>query len=150
MEKTDILIIGGSAANANSFFGNNNFGVFSDGTTEPVNATYNYWGAPDGPSGVGPGSGDAVSENVTFEPWLNTNPYNMAPVVGDIPDQCVPAGDDFSTLSLDDYVEDGDNDDEEITWDATGNMDLTVDIDDARVATVTYAEGWTGSEVVTF
>ncbi|MFH1607770.1 MAG: hypothetical protein ABIA78_01420, partial [archaeon] len=34
------------------------------------NATYNYWGSCDGPSGAGPGTGDAVSTNVDYTPWL--------------------------------------------------------------------------------
>jgi nitrous oxidase accessory protein NosD len=36
---------------------------------EPVDATYNWWGADDGPNGMGPGTGDAVSANVDFVPW---------------------------------------------------------------------------------
>ncbi len=34
-----------------------------------VSATPDWWGAADGPSGEGPGSGDAVSVNVTYDPW---------------------------------------------------------------------------------
>ncbi|MGB9587778.1 MAG: choice-of-anchor U domain-containing protein, partial [Armatimonadota bacterium] len=40
-------------------------------TTAPlVNAEYNWWGSSDGPGPVGPGSGDKVSANVDFTPWL--------------------------------------------------------------------------------
>jgi len=35
-----------------------------------VDATCNWWGAGDGPSGSGMGSGDAVTDYVTFIPWL--------------------------------------------------------------------------------
>ena len=35
-----------------------------------VDATCNWWGNVSGPSNFGPGSGDAVSGNVDFEPWL--------------------------------------------------------------------------------
>lgn len=35
-----------------------------------LQATHNYWGAADGPSGDGPGSGDSVSGDVEFDPWL--------------------------------------------------------------------------------
>lgn len=35
-----------------------------------INATYNYWGSADGPSGYGNGSGDEVDKNIIFEPWL--------------------------------------------------------------------------------
>ena len=37
-------------------------------------ATQNWWGAADGPSGQGPGSGQSVSANVTFDPWLTCPP----------------------------------------------------------------------------
>ena len=33
-----------------------------------------WWGAEDGPSGIGPGSGDSIfvyNSNITFEPWLH-------------------------------------------------------------------------------
>lgn len=49
----------------------NTLGV-SNGSAEVANlvdAENNWWGAADGPSGVGPGSGDAVSANVDFNPW---------------------------------------------------------------------------------
>ncbi len=42
--------------------------------TAIVQATCNWWGAADGPSTVGPGSGDAVTANVVFEPWLTASP----------------------------------------------------------------------------
>lgn len=35
-----------------------------------ADATCNWWGAASGPGGQGPGSGDPVSANVTFSPWL--------------------------------------------------------------------------------
>jgi len=38
--------------------------------TEVFDATCNWWGNASGPGGVGLGSGDAVSENVDFKPWL--------------------------------------------------------------------------------
>jgi len=34
-----------------------------------VDATDNWWGHDSGPDGVGPGSGDAVTDNVDFIPW---------------------------------------------------------------------------------
>jgi len=36
------------------------------------NATYNWWGSTNGPSGEGSGSGDSVSTNVEFNPWSTT------------------------------------------------------------------------------
>ncbi len=51
--------------------GNQCFGVYADDalSTQPLTATDNWWGSDDGPSGIGPGNGDAVSENVVFAPW---------------------------------------------------------------------------------
>lgn len=41
-----------------------------------LNAVDNYWGAADGPSGVGPGTGELINETstgtVAFSPWLAT------------------------------------------------------------------------------
>ncbi|WP_144180803.1 hypothetical protein, partial [Pseudomonas sp. Kh14] len=38
-----------------------------------LDATYNWWGDESGPSGVGSGTGDAVSANVNYSPWLVPN-----------------------------------------------------------------------------
>jgi len=48
--------------------------AYTPGEEILVNAECNWWGAVDGPSGVGSGSGDAVSGYVDFEPWL-VNPW---------------------------------------------------------------------------
>lgn len=50
----------------------NNAGVIYLGGG-PTNATLNWWGSYDGPSGAGQGNGDSISENVYYIPWL-TNP----------------------------------------------------------------------------
>ncbi len=57
------------AVNFNNFLGDANWGVYNP-TGFIVDATYNWWGSQDGPSGDGPGSGYAVSANVEFDPWL--------------------------------------------------------------------------------
>jgi len=49
--------------------GNNDYGLFNDIGTQ-VDARYNWWGDPSGPGEVGPGTGDKVSANVLFDPWL--------------------------------------------------------------------------------
>jgi hypothetical protein len=56
-------------AHFNNIAGNGDYGVLNDGS-ETVDATNNWWGDDSGPSGSGPGYGDAVSDNVDFEPWL--------------------------------------------------------------------------------
>ena len=47
---------------------------------------------------------------------------NEAPVVTDIPDQTITEGDSFATITLDDYVSDVDNTDDEMIWTYTGNI----------------------------
>jgi hypothetical protein len=55
----------------NNLRNNTLFGVQNDGTSPQTNAQGNFWGAADGPSGIGTGSGDAVSADVDFSPFLN-------------------------------------------------------------------------------
>ena len=54
-------------AHFNNIVGNTDYGVMSIVTAD---ATHNWWGDASGPSGFGPGDGDAVSDNVDFDPWL--------------------------------------------------------------------------------
>ncbi|MDD1776168.1 MAG: S8 family serine peptidase [Candidatus Methanomethylicus sp.] len=59
-----------------NIFNNTQYGIFNDPTNDAqylVNATHCWWGTPDGPSGIGSGSGDKVSENVLFDPWLTSS-----------------------------------------------------------------------------
>lgn len=55
--------------NFNNIVGNIYYGVFNGGTGV-LDARYNWWGNASGPSRAGPGTGDAVSDNVDFKPWL--------------------------------------------------------------------------------
>lgn len=66
--------------NRNNIFGNTNYGLSVTDTSETADATYNWWG-----NGTGPyhaitnpsGTGDNVSDNVDYEPWL-IKPYPPA------------------------------------------------------------------------
>jgi len=57
----------------NNIFDNGGQGMYllSSIVDLPVNATYNYWGSSDGPSGHGSGSGDEIVEGILFQPWLS-------------------------------------------------------------------------------
>lgn len=67
-DSTDTSVV---TANYNDIFRNTAFGV---STTSPqVDATYNWWGDPSGPGGAGYGTGDAITENVSFCPWLDAS-----------------------------------------------------------------------------
>ena len=82
---------------------------------------------------------------------FTVNGVNDAPVVSDIPDQTIAEGSSFAQIHLDDYVFDPDNDDSEMSWSYSGNVDLTVSIDANRVATITLPDSnWNGSETIVF
>ncbi len=55
----------------NNFVGNTLYGLQNNNALV-VTAEYNWWGDASGPSGVGSGSGDAVTTNVDYEPWSFT------------------------------------------------------------------------------
>jgi hypothetical protein len=61
----------------NCFVGNGSIAVYTDfsnnGSTV-INAANNWWGATDGPSGAGTGSGDAVGERVIYTPFITSMP----------------------------------------------------------------------------
>ena len=66
---------GGAQSAATITVNNNNITTNSPNgatnkATGTLNAENNWWGDASGPSGQGPGSGDAVSTNVDFDPWL--------------------------------------------------------------------------------
>jgi hypothetical protein len=68
--------------NNNNITGNSVNGV-TNKATALLDAENNWWGAADGPSGAGSGSGDPVSTNVDFAPWL------IAPAVPQGTNPCV-------------------------------------------------------------
>jgi outer membrane protein assembly factor BamB len=61
------------AIHYNSITGNTPFGI-TNLTGVAVDASLNWWGDADGPSGEGIGAGDAVSADVIFSPWLGVDP----------------------------------------------------------------------------
>ncbi len=76
---------------------------------------------------------------------------NQPPVVSDIPDQTIDEGGRFVSIPLDDYVDDPDNVDEEISWTYQGNQALRVSIDSNRVAIISTPDSnWNGRETITF
>jgi len=56
--------------NYNNIYNNTAYGIYNAKPSMVINATNNYWGASSGPSGVGPGSGDKISDGVVYNPWL--------------------------------------------------------------------------------
>ena len=53
--------------------GNSATSVYNNSNLPSLNATGNWWGAANGPSGVGPGSGDSVSANVDYGDFLTAS-----------------------------------------------------------------------------
>ena len=77
-------------------------------------------------------------------------PENTPPVVIDIPDQSIDEGESFTTIHLDDYVIDAEDPDEDISWTASGNSELAVEIVD-RTATISIPDpDWYGQETILF
>ncbi len=81
----------------------------------------------------------------------STDPKAIAPEVSDIPDQRIAPGEHFEAFDLDDFVEDPDNPDSEITWTFSGNAQIAVTIDEGHVVTLKPPSvEWEGVEVITF
>lgn len=73
----------GVEVHGNAIVGNGGLGVDAHAADGVLDATGNWWGAPDGPSGgladpatgeVADGGGDPVSDDVRFDPWLDDPP----------------------------------------------------------------------------
>ncbi|MBL8896212.1 MAG: hypothetical protein JNM84_01230, partial [Planctomycetes bacterium] len=69
-----------NAAHGNSFVGNGAGAAYFG--AESIDATLCWWGAPNGPSGAGGGSGDAAY-GVHFDPWLSCPPSAGRIATGD-------------------------------------------------------------------
>ncbi|MFO7773193.1 MAG: right-handed parallel beta-helix repeat-containing protein [Dehalococcoidia bacterium] len=63
----------------NNIFENDPYGVLVNSSDEPVDATHNWWGHASGPThATNPdGTGDEVSDNVDFTPWLGAAMTNQ-------------------------------------------------------------------------
>ena len=73
---------------------------------------------------------------------------NDAPIVADIDDQLIFLGEEFQQILLDNYVDDEDNSDAEISWDFEGNVNLLVEIVEG-VASITLPDAaWRGPETL--
>ena len=108
----------GTAVNAgtvtvnNNNITNNSVNGVTNKATAQLDAENNWWGAADGPSGNGPGTGDAVSTNVDFDPWL------AAPAVPQGQNPCV------GTVTITKEAEPADGTDFEFTANGLGTFTL--------------------------
>ena len=85
----------------NDITGNTNYGVYNRRTTT-IDAADNWWGDASGPSGVGPGSGDPVSDYVVYTPWLEApaNPSSDTNPPATITDLTASASSQPGTVNL--------------------------------------------------
>lgn len=84
--------------------------------------------------------------------WFQAiNSYNTAPVATQIPNQTVSEGASFSPISLDGYIYDAEDSDEQITWTVqSGPQNFDVVINGSRQAVISVKNtDWNGSENVT-
>ncbi|MBN8592930.1 MAG: hypothetical protein J0M33_14315 [Anaerolineae bacterium] len=68
-------------ANNNCFVGNSNLAVINNYLPIAADFTNNWWGATDGPSGLGTGFGDSIGGNVNFTPFLQSAPPGCSTLV---------------------------------------------------------------------
>ena len=75
---------------------------------------------------------------------------NEPPVVSQIPDQAIRKSESFAKITLDDFVTDPDNPDDQIVWTVTGNQNVAISIVN-RVAEITVINPqWIGSDTILF
>ena len=93
---------------------------------------------------------DGTDPSNTLLKTVTITPVNDPPVVSNIGNQTVAEGSSFTPISLDNYVFDPDNADNQLTWSYSGNTNLSVSIV-SRVATITPpTPDWNGTETITF
>ncbi len=93
----------------------------------------------DGSEAITPRLVDCGTADIVFGAGC---PQNLPPVVSDIPDQTIAEPASFATITLDNFVADGDHADNLLTWTAvrqSGSTDITVAVEPTtRVATISY------------
>jgi hypothetical protein len=94
---------------------------------------------------------DLAGSSDTQNYSLNVLFSNSPPIVSNIPDQIIQEGEDFTPISLDQFVQDPEDPDTSISWSYQGNTDLIVSISSNRVASIAAPDSnWNGSETVVF
>jgi len=113
----------------NTIDGNLCLGLFADDmfAPQPLDATYNWWGDASGPAHASnpAGSGNAVSENVLFDPWLSVNPGDDSDLDG-LPDS-------WETANFGDLDETGEGDFDKDGWPNLAELQASTDPADAAV-----------------
>ena len=66
------LTVANVTVSGSNIVGNSPYGIFNGGTSATISAPGDWWGDPSGPSGSGPGTGDAISTNVSASAFRHT------------------------------------------------------------------------------
>ncbi|HEX9970964.1 MAG TPA: PKD domain-containing protein, partial [bacterium] len=91
--------------------------------------------------------GDRADTSATI---FSITPSNQPPVLTKIPEQTILENELFKSVNLDDYVNDPDNSDDQLSWRFRGNQQLRVTITNRILQIVVADSEWAGSESVTF
>ncbi|MBN1154932.1 T9SS type A sorting domain-containing protein [candidate division KSB1 bacterium] len=81
---------------------------------------------------------------------FTVNPINQAPVITSIPGQTVGENQPFQSIYLDGFVNDPDNEDNEISWDIRGANNLLLQLIDRTLSIAVPDSEWSGTESLTF
>ncbi len=93
--------------------------------------------------------GQSDSDDATYTVNEDGGGGGDAPVVSGIADQTITG--EFVQLNLDDFVDDADNADSELTWTFSGDVNLVILYRaDLRACRISGSAGWEGSETITF
>lgn len=86
-----------------------------------------------------------------FDESLTLIVTQQAPVVSNIPDVTMNAGDSLQAFDLDNYVTDADDPISSMTWSVTGNdTNVSVSIDAQNLVTINANSSFTGAQTLTF
>ncbi len=95
---------------------------------------------------------DGTLESTPATVTIQIIPVNDAPQISDIGDQSINEGETFSTIPLDELVEDAEELPEDLNWSVGDAGDLIVSIDnESHLASIAIPnDTWIGSETITF
>ena len=117
-------------------------GVYADGVYTPAE---NYFGDDHFTYVANDETVDSESAGVS----ITITTVDDFPVVSDIPGESILEDSTFATFDLDDYLIEVDGD--ATIWSYSGNVELTVTIDENSIVTITVPdENWNGSDTLTF
>ncbi len=93
---------------------------------------------------------DPDIDSQTIPVLLNITGDNEAPVLEDIPNQAIIPGDSFEIIHLNDYAEDPNYEDAELSWNVIGQDELQITIENGMATIDPPSSDWLGSETVFF